>query len=48
MLNVPSKEKVSTYYMAVFLIDAWISYLHIFQGNIYMEEGIKIVHWFHK
>ena len=43
MLNVPSKEKVSPYYMAVFLMAAWILYLHILQGNIYMEGSIRIV-----
>ena len=43
MLNVPSKERVSTYYMAVFLIAAWILYLHIFQVNISMEGSIEIV-----
>ena len=43
MLNVPSKEKVSPYYMAVFLMATWILYLHILQGNIYMEGSILIV-----
>ena len=46
MLNVPSKERVSTYYMAVFLIAAWILYLHIFQVNISMEGSIEIVQHF--